>query len=263
MQRLNLTSIAYKILYEAALTAHYIKRKSERGDIDSLYVDKEAYKGYDRNKVLELLTVEIKKELNNRIQKLEEIDYESSYKFSLGVRFFKPVLISDRKYDIEIKASGDIGTSYLGVIKDNKIITLILSNKAIESEIEKQLKTHVNRIYPETDIPIKVLTLSNFEYEIKLDKLLGIEKQQEKSKKLSIQDLDYKVRTDYRTGASFIHNKYGSGVIEKTSSGVKGTGDSRGVVDWIDVKYNKPFVAGGKLQSVRRFNNILTTVYFS
>ena len=106
----------------------------------------------------------------------------------------------------------------------------------------------------------KVLSPPSHVYEIDLDELMGKEKEKKGPTLIDPSTLPYKLRTDYRVGANskFEHKDYGTGVIVATSAGSGGKGDSRGIVDWIDVKYPKEFLKGGKFTDIRRFEKIYT-----
>ena len=54
----------------------------------------------------------------------------------------------------------------------------------------------------------------------------------------------------------------GKGKIVNTSNGAAGKGDANGKLDWVEVDFGKPFLSGGKLQTVRRIPNIYTKTYF-
>ena len=80
-------------------------------------------------------------------------------------------------------------------------------------------------------------------------------------------DLDYEVKSEYRVWSPkkpmyFTHKKYGQGKIVATSAGNTGLGDSRGVVDWIEVDFGKPYLSSGKFLKTRRINNVYTTAKF-
>ena len=89
---------------------------------------------------------------------------------------------------------------------------------------------------------------------------MGVEKSKEE--KIKEEDLPYKVRTDYRTGANFEHKVYGTGKIVTTSSGNRGIADSRGMLDWVEVDFGKPYISGGKMLKTRKIPNIYSSIYF-
>ena len=247
---------------EAALSTHYKERKAERGVINSVTLPKEAYSTYNAQETNAKLLLVLQSELDKRFLEIEKPEFNISKNYNLGYRFFMPVLVSgESKYPIKMDTSKGTGHYYFAIVMDGTLVTVMLSSKTKEGVLD-QIEEHVKRTHPNNTKAPKVISTEDFIYEIDIDSLYGIEKEKSKEEKISEEDLDYVVRTDYRTGAIFNHKKFGKGTIVATSSGVKGTGDIRGVVDWVDVKYDKPYVKSGKLETVRRFPKVYTSVYF-
>ena len=245
------------ILKELNLSDHYKDRKKERVDgILDLYVSKEALGNFTLSQVKESLIKHIQEVINKKLSTLETQDIPLSKNYRIGYKFFVPVIEANgKKYPITLTTLEGTGTYYYVVIKDNTLVTLIISDA---EDFEKEIKDHSKREYG--DEPIKILNIPGIVYSIDLNKVMGVEAP--KKEKPSEETLDYTVRTDYRKGADFEHKKYGKGKIINTSTGVGGKGDANGKLDWIDVDFGKPFVSGGKLQTVRRIPNIYTKVYF-
>jgi len=120
-----------------------------------------------------------------------------------------------------------------------------------DSEIEEKTINHLKQKNKPIK-PIKILTLADYEYIIPLDKpvLQNIT--------FTPNELPYKIKTIYRPGTNFTHNKFGTGTITAASS--YGNPDSRGMVDWIEVKYDRPYLVGGQLKDTRRFEKLYTSI---
>jgi hypothetical protein len=172
----------------------------------------------------------------------------------------KPILSYNNKnlpLQLKVKYSNNdiekqgIGTSYVVIIWDNTLITLLLKDEDDNASIISSLETHQQR--KDRISPSKILTTSDYEFIIS-------PKNDTKIELINHKDLLYKVKTEYRKGGDFEHSQYGKGAIINTSAGSGGKGDSKGKIDWIDVKYPKPFLKGGKFTDIRRFKNIYTLV---
>ena len=248
-------------LLEANPSKHYFERKAQRGVVNGVQVqNKEVYGTYDRQETDQKLLRLIQAELDKRLTEVEGKEYGQSKNFNLGYRFFMPVLVRGTdKSPIKMQTSKGEGHYHFVTIVDNTITTLMLTSKNKEG-LQEQVKDHIKRKYPENTKEVEIMTPQNFIFEIDIDALHGVQKEKPEETKVSEEDLDYKPRTDYRVGATFTHKTYGTGKIVATSAGVKGIGDSRGIVDWIDVDFGKPYVKGGKLYPHRRFERILTKV---
>jgi hypothetical protein len=272
----TLTEELTNYLTELFNTDHFELRTNERGNVlDILNLEKIPLKDYKSTDVKEKLKQNISAELKNRAEKILGKDIPSSVPYDVGVKLLKPVLVVDgEKYPLmlfarstkEIKdKEGNVkevievdnkGTLYFATVADNKATTLLLLDKEDDNELYFQIKKHIER--KGKDKEAKILTPSNYVYEIDLDELMGKEKEKQGPKLIDPATLPYNVRTDYRVDANFDHEKYGTGKIVATSAGSGGKGDSRGKLDWIDVKYPKPYLKGGKLTDIRRFEDIYT-----
>ena len=259
-----------EILKELGITGHYAERKDQRGNIYKVNVPKEAYGNYNVEETNTKLVDALKTELFSRLSRIEGANVEASFKYFIGYKIFKPVLVSGNKeYPITMYASYEedgvekenSGNLYFGIIRDNTFITLILSDDLNDIDLEKKIISHVGRknAGAKSDVEPKVLSTFDYVYKIDIDKLYG----KTVAKEIPTEDsVDYTVRTDYRKGASFIHKQYGEGTIATTSAGSGGKGDTNGKLDWVDVDFKKPFVKGGVLTTIRRIAPVYTKVYF-
>lgn len=256
------------ILWEAIQTDHYLVRKKQRGTIVDIQINNpQAYKNYDVNLTNSKLIPILQKELNNRLQYIETVDFGESGEFNLGVVFFFPILrFNQQGAPINMTVNnGDQGMAFLTIVMSNKLATMYPQNKLSKIDIENSVNRHLKNNNKENGKLPKAANIPGYKFEIDIDELYGKKKQQEKEPeliqpKVSEDSLDYEVRTDYRVGANFNHDKYGEGKVVAAASG--GKAGVNGVVDWIDVKYPKPFLKGGKLQDTRRFTDVLTKAYF-
>jgi hypothetical protein len=264
-------------LLELSNTDHFQLRVSERGNVlDVLNLNDIPLKGYKFTEVKEKLKANISNELKDRAEKILGKDIPSSTTYDVGIKILKPMLVVDGEEHslklytkstkqiknekdevIGIREIDNIGTLYFAVVADNTVTTLLLLNKEDDNDLYFQIKDHINR-KKGGDKEAKILTPPNHVYKIDLDELMGKEKEKQSVELIDPQTLPYKIRTDYRVGANFDHEKFKTGKIVATSAGSGGKGDSRGMVDWIDVKYPELFLRGGKLTDTRRFERILT-----
>ena len=249
-------------LAEAILTRHYNDRKAERGTIASLEIAKAAYGEYDKEETDKKLIPLLQAKLDEKLTEIEGKEFEASNKYNLGLCAFMPLLINgDSKHKIKMTATnGEDGIFYLDILIDNKLITIYPTNAINTREVEDKVYEHAKREYPDNNKDAKALFPQSSIVEINIDELYGKEVKKAGEQKVSQDVLDYKVRTDYRVGATFDHKQFGPGKIVAADKGGKAGPDGR--IDWVDVKYAKPFMKGGKLQDTRRFNNILTATYF-
>ena len=237
---------------------HWSDRIRERGTIlDIINFPKDS--PISKQEVIE----QIENELLSRTSRLEKLEkFPISFKYKVGYKLMKPIL----KYDgnnipLELKVkytTNDvekigIGISYISIIADNKLITLMLLPEDNDAEIELAMKKHQQR--KEYEKSPRVLTASNYEFiitpKIKTTKTL-----------INPATLPYKIKTSYRIGSDFTHKEYGTGkIVAAASSGTRsGEPDSRGMVEWVEVDFGKPYVAGGQLKKTRTIKNIYTSL---
>jgi hypothetical protein len=250
-------------LDELKLTKHYVDRKFERKNIlDIPNLTQQMVGNRNVQETKEILINQIEGELLKRLASLEQIKtLPASFKEIVVYKILKPILLSEgEKYDLFFtteSTTNDVIKSYTNkyyyaLIGDDNLITL-MGGTGDDSEIEEKSIEHLKKNNKPIK-PIKILTLTDFEYIISLD-----EQTQEKTL-INPDDLPYKLRTDYRKGADFEHEQYGKGTIVNTSAGSGGKGDSRGRLDWVEVDFGKPYVSGGKFKTTRIIKDIYTLV---
>jgi len=247
------------ILLELNLTDHYNERKTGRvTNIDKVVVPKEALGEFTLSQIQEPLIKKIQDITFSKLEKLEKNkEISLSQSFYVTYKFLTPILKSTngKKYPITIISKEGTGSFYYVIVYKDTLITLILSSS---DDLYKDSIKHLER--KNKDIPVKVLEYENT-VQIDLDELMGVKKEKEE-KEIKPEDLPYKVRTDYRIGANFEHKTYGIGKIVATSSGNRGTADSRGMLDWVEVDFGKPYLSGGKFLKTRKIPNIYSNIYF-
>jgi hypothetical protein len=250
-------------LEELQTTAHWDQRTNERGtilDITNFPND------YPLSK--QEVSKKIEDELIVRATRLEKVkDLPLSLPYQIGYKLFKPLLNYNGqnvplnlKVEYTVKGVKKIGTgnSFLAIIDDNTLTTLMLLPQDNDASIELNMADHMERKFQEKKIkkkkPIKILTApSNYEFIISPPTST-------ESSFIDPNSLPYKLRTDYRKGADFEHNDYGKGKVVDTSAGSSGKGDNRGKLDWVEVDFGKPYLAGGQLKKTRIIKNIYTLV---
>jgi hypothetical protein len=255
-------SCARRSLKEAEQTNHYKERKVERGTIAGVEIAKAAYGEYNKEETDQKLIPFLQTKLNQKLAEVEGRDFDVSKNYNLGVCVFMPILITgEAKHRITmLTEGGDRGTFYLAILMNNALITMYPTSATGTKEVESTINDHTKREYPDNNKDSKALFPESSIVEIHIDELYGKEVKKAGEQKATEDTLDYKVRTDYRVDATFDHKQYGPGKIIAADKGGKAGPDGR--IDWIEVKYPKPFMKGGKLQDTRRFNNILTKAYF-
>lgn len=262
-------------LEEANPSTHYKERKQERGTITDIYLPEPAYDGYDKEDTKSKLIKEIQKELNSRLSIIENKDISTSYKNNVIIKVLKPVLVNKNKdYVVKIFYKDNEGVDksgymYYVIVRDNVIITLLVDRNENENDenLIQSSKDHLNRIGGPTDRPFTVSQKPS--YKIDIDQVHGKEKELQLRQAPDESTVNYVPRTDYRKGASFTDDQYGTGTIVNTASGVKGQGDANGRVDWVDVDFGgKGFLVKDKSgkpvhTTVRRIAPVFTKVHFN
>ena len=244
-------------LNELNITDHWAERVKERGnilDIENLPKDYPL----NKDKIIQL----IEDELANKANRLENLkDFPLSLTHQIGYKLLQPVINYNGKniilnlkvkYKTKDGEKTGIGNSYLAIIDNNSLITFILLSNDDSLTIEKAMAEHMERKKKKSK-PIKILNPTNYQFIIPTSKESEIDS-------ITQDKLPYKARTDYRVGANFEHEKYGTGKIVATSAGSGGKGDSRGYLDWVDVDFGKTYVSGGIAKTIRRIPNIYTLV---
>ena len=255
-------------LNELITTDHYNDRKKERGNILDIVNLNQQILGdkYSVNEIKPKLIKDLEIELKNRLSKLEDFSQiPASYPKVVVYKVMKPAIsINGKKFILDLKVDyttkdiikTNIGNLYITIIINDKLVTLLLSEPESNTDIEKQIKDHLVR----EKLPIKpivILSFDNLEYIIPLD-----EPTEKAPEIIDIKTLPYKVRASYKVGSDFTHNNYGTGkIITAAAAGSRsGEPDSRGIVDWIEVDFGKPYVLNGKFKKTRIINNVYTTL---
>lgn len=248
-------------LDELNLTKHYNDRKKERSVIlDVPNLTQQMIGDNDIQTVKDQIISQTQNEISKRLTQLENIkSLPLSFREIIVYKIIKPVLsFQGKKYDLLLTTESEVNNVkklyndkyYYAIVEEDDIITL-MGGVGDDSEIEEKTINHLKQKNKPIK-PIKILTLADYEYIIPLDKpvLQNIT--------FTPNELPYKIKTIYRPGTNFTHNKFGTGTITAASS--YGNPDSRGMVDWIEVKYDRPYLVGGQLKDTRRFEKLYTSI---
>lgn len=261
-------------LQEVRQSTHYVERKQDRGDILGLSFSPKAVEPFTQEQAFPKL----KQEIQDRLGKVLRAFEAPSTRQTGGIVKIYPVLTpvlqnNGKTYPITITAKvrdddkDNVGTTYVIVQAGDTLVTLMIVPPG--ADLAQQTKDHLEKKVKQGKISPNVLThiiqvgkVSNSEFVINAKDLLQGKDVQLASAEVSQDELPYKVRTDYRKGAYFIHDTYGTGKVENTSAGTKGDPGISGKLDWIDVDFGKSFLKGGKLTTIRRVEPVYTTRYF-
>lgn len=248
-------------LDELNLTKHYNDRKKERSVIlDVPNLTQQMIGDNDIQTVKDQIISQTQNEISKRLTQLENIkSLPLSFREIIVYKIIKPVLsFQGKKYDLLLTTESEVNNVkklyndkyYYAIVEEDDIITL-MGGVGDDSEIEEKTLNHLKQKNKPIK-PVKILTLSDYEYIIQLDKSVL------QNITFTPNELPYKVKTSYRPGTKFTHSKFGTGTITSASS--YGQPDSRGIVDWIEVKYDSPYVTGGQLKDTRRFEKLYTLI---
>ena len=177
------------------------------------------------------------------------------------------IIIDGKKFTTNVKVSTTkgketkdlYGNLFVCALRGNSLTTLMLVKDS--EDLEAKLKAHAERIAG-SNFKVVVADTPTPTVEFDIEELMDGKKIELKDASKQEEDLPYKVRTDYRQGANFTHDEYGTGKIVNTSSGIKGQPNQQGKLDWVDVDFGKPFYKGGKMQRVRRISNVYAKAYW-
>lgn len=255
-------------LNELITTDHYNDRKKERGNILDIPNLTQQILGdnYLINEIKPKIIEDLETELNARLSKLEDLPkIPISYSKVIGYKVMKPVIsVGGKKSILNLKVDyttkdvtkTNIGNLYVAVVINDKLVTLLLSEPESNTDLETQLHNHLIR----EKLPIKPIIILSYD---PLEYIIVLDKPEEKSPEpITSETLPYKIKAAYRVGSDFTHNDYGTGkVVAAASSGTRsGEPDSRGVVDWVEVDFGKPYVSGGEFKKTRIIKNVYTTL---
>lgn len=253
------------ILLELAQSQHYVDRKGERGTIVDIKLPDEAYGEYDKKEAKQKIIPALQQELNKRFSMLEEADYQVSMQKNVAVKFFNPVITRDLKEYKVLMITGegtkDKGYCYLAFVIDNNLATIYPTVADTPQEIKDVVNDHEKREL-KNGREAAVFLPKTADVKIDLDSLFGKEKQ--KAAKKDINELPYVPKTDYRVDQPFQHKQYGEGIIINTKAfdkpaGKRANPDSRGMIEWIEVRYKKPDGTG---TMTVRHKDVYSSIYF-
>lgn len=237
---------------------HWQDRVRERGTILNIINFPEDFP-MTKQEVIELIQNELKLR-TNRLLNLKE--FPSSIPNQVGYKLMKPILVHEgNRIPLKLKVEStsksgpkiNIGTSYVAIISDNILYTLMLLENDDDLTIELNMKSHQKR--KELEKPIIVSTAPSYEFiitpRVEIPKTI-----------IDPESLPYTVKAAYRVGSKFTHKDYGTGEVKAASvSGTRaGEPDSRGIVEWVEVDFGKPYVASGQLKTTRIIKNVYTTL---
>jgi len=248
-------------LDELNLTKHYNDRKKERSVIlDVPNLTQQMIGDNNIQTVKDQIISQTQNEISKRLTQLENIkSLPLSFREIIVYKIIKPVLsFQGKKYDLLLTTESEVNNVkklyndkyYYAIVEEDDIVTL-MGGVGDDSEIEEKTLNHLKQKNKPIK-PVKILTLSDYEYVIQLDTSVL------QNITFTPNELPYKVKTSYRPGTKFTHNKFGTGTITAASS--YGNPDSGGMVDWIEVKYDRPYVTGGQLKDTRRFEKLYTLI---
>jgi hypothetical protein len=238
---------------------HWQDRVRERGTILDITNFPKDYP-MSKQEVIELIQNELKSRAN-RLLNLKE--FPTSIPNKIGYKLMKPILIHNNKriplkLKTEYNTAGvdkiNIGISYVAIISDNKLRTLLLLDNDDESTIKTNLEKHQER--GKLDKGVKIVSAPNYEF--------TIAPRVEAPATPNLIDpatLPYRVRASYKPGSEFIHDDYGTGKVVAASVSGKRAGepDYNGVVEWVEVDFGRPYVSNKVLKKTRTINRVFTT----
>ena len=257
-------------LSELESREHFSLRTQQRGTAtDIVNLTQKMVGDKDVNEVKQQLIDTIEAEFKKRISSLENLKtLPISFTNTVVYKIIKPILVSQgTKYDLVLQTQSTVGdtdvtttkyrgTFYYVIIDNDELFTIKLGDQETDDDLIDKTQSH-NRQKNRQVKPVKILTFTDFEYLIPLDKPTTPEKPT-----VNPDELPYKIKTSYRPGSNFTHDKFGVGtIVAAASSGTRsGEPDSRGMVDWIEVKYDRPYLSGGQLKNTRKFEKIYTSI---
>lgn len=237
---------------------HWQTRVKERGTILDIINFPEDYP-ISKQEVIK----QIQNELQSRANRLLNLkEFPSSILNKIGYKLMKPILIyENNRIPLQLKTKYttngiekiNIGTSYVAVISDNMLLTLLLLEDDKDATIESNMIKHQRK--NDFKKSIIIATAPNYEFII-------TSKVETPKTIIDPESLPYIVKAAYRVGSKFTHKDYGTGEVKAASvSGTRaGEPDSRGIVEWVEVDFGKPYVASGQFKTTRMIKNVYTTL---
>jgi hypothetical protein len=244
---------------------HWQERVQERGTILDITNFPKDYP-MSKQEVIELIQNEFKSR-TNRLLNLK--DFPSSVPNKVvAYKLLKPILIYDNKriplklktkYSTKGVEKINIGIAYVAIISDNILRTLLLLDDDNDDTLKSKSENNLGR--GKIDKNVRISTAPNYEFII----APKVSASEVPRNLIDPTTLPYKIRASYRPGSEFIHNDYGTGKVVAASVSGKRAGepDYNGVVEWVEVDFNKPYLSGGVFKKTRVINRVLTTSHFN
>ena len=263
---------------ELGLTNHYVTRKTEN-TVTKIFTSMSILGDiYDREEFKTKLIKAIQNEIDIRLKKLEQLNtIKSSNKVDIAHLIISPTVYKDgvsQPVNMEFMYSPKNGKtdddgkiikvrkltgSFVVIVRGDALITFMeIGSDMDEAEIEAQVKRH-NKTngYPYKEVKV----IGNPEFIIDIDTLMRGARQETNT--VSIENLPYKVRTDYRKGATLNHKKYGKRKIINTSSGTGGDPGISGKLEWVEIEVDEyPDTKAKVMRNSIKIPNIYTQSYF-
>lgn len=245
---------------ELGPTDHYIERTTER-KIEGVFTPMSILGDeYDSDEFKAKLLKHIQNELNRRLEKLKNTDnIAHSRTHYIGYKILSPTVTKGGKTQPVRMSYIDGGKRlitelFLAIIHKNTLITFMgIKGNLDDIGLETQVANHNKNA--------KTMIMGNPEFIIDIDTLMGKAKQ--KTDTINIEDLPYKVRTDYRKGATLNHKKYGKRKIINTSSGTSGDPGISGRLEWVEIEVDEyPDLKAKIMRNSIKIPNIYTQSYF-
>lgn len=256
------------VLLELKQVNKFPLKKEKRSTVVNINVDEKAYSGINRKDFIKIIAQRVSKDLTDTLAGFEsERNMNYPGKKTVVIRLLKvQIRTPDGTFPVELevldpKVSSRKGHTYLLVVKNNVMKTLLITNANTDKEVAEQVRNHNIRMGE--DSPVIVKNSAGWLRTYDIAELLGKSPEYDlPDAEVDERELPYETRTTYRKGQNFIHDEYGTGKIVNTSTGSHGEPNERGFLQWIDVDFDKPYVSGGKLKTVRRIKNVYSKIYW-
>jgi len=258
-------------LFEYNSTRHYLDRKKERSDIKNVFYPKEINEIYPKSELDPNIIKHVREKILIKLKSYESVGKQMKGSDYKSIILYQPSLkLDNQNYLLNLKVFAkdkngklvpNIGNKYVIITSGNNLITFMLY-KSQEDVLQKSLNHLRREGYDVQTSQVKVVDTRQESDVININELMeGKELKKEKAD-IEKSDLPYKVRTDYRKGATLDHEKYGKNKIINTSNGTSGQPGQNGKLDWVEFKVDKPYLSGGKLKDTRIINNVYANSYW-
>jgi hypothetical protein len=243
---------------------HWQERVQERGTILDIVNFPKDYP-MSKQEVIELIQNELKLR-TTRLLNLK--DFPSSVPNKVvAYKLMKSILIHENnriplklktKYSTKGVEKTNIGIAYVAIISDNTLRTLLLLEEDDDNTLKSKSESNLGRGKIEKNV--RIATTPNYEF------IIAPKAETPATPRLiNPATLPYRVRASYKPGSEFIHDDYGTGKVVAASVSGKRAGepDYNGVVEWVEVDFNRPYLSGGVFKRTRVINRVLTTSHFN